>query len=48
MYTASLNDECMYSSRHTDWCIFDPDGDWICNVPNEYQALRLIGHLNRG
>lgn len=29
------------------WVIFDPDGDFVCTVPNEHQADALLSHLNR-
>ena len=30
------------------WLTFEPDGTWICSVPNEYQAEALLLQLNKG
>lgn len=47
MYTAEPNTDQAYGDKHTDWCIMDPDGDWITNVPTEHSARALLSHLNR-
>jgi hypothetical protein len=35
------------AGRDGMWEILDPDGDWICHIPNEMQAEALLSHLNR-
>lgn len=35
-----------FSSHPDAYCIFDPDGDLICEVISEAGALALLTHLN--
>ena len=41
----------MYTTRKDDdgdWCIYDPDGEYVCFVICRAAAEHLLSHLNRG
>lgn len=42
MYTYELD-----SVDGNEYCIYNPDGDYICFVTTKSEAQALISHLNR-